>query len=146
MFLNTNIESTVFGSHDAVIESALKNPNQFREAVVFESLSKLPVKRLNEFVDSEEAKLMIDKGIISHDTLERLANENNNSTLQTTVCHMAKENGDPLWDEIVRLRIEEHRVMDELLNKYSEQAAPIANNVQTDFIESCIPSEFRYLS
>lgn len=142
MFLNS-IQSNVFGNGNGVIESVLKNPNQYRDAVLYESLASLTQSKLNEFVDSDEAKMMIDKELISQDTLERLANEHKNSLVDTTVCHMAKENGDPMWDELVKLRIEERRVMNELIDKYSDQAKPVVDNAQTDFIEACIPEYFR---
>ena len=34
--------SSIFGAADIKLESALKNPNQFREAVIFETLNGLP--------------------------------------------------------------------------------------------------------
>ena len=135
--------SRVFGSADVKLESVLKNPNQFREAVLFETLNNLPRNKIKEFITSEEAKVMISEGIIDHDMLERLAKENDTGILNTTVCHMAKENGDPIWDELVECRIKERRLMNELLNKYSDSAKPIANNANKDFVEACIPEYFR---
>lgn len=142
MFLD-KASNSIFGGSDVKIESALKNPNQFREAVVYETLSNLPTSKVKEFVGSKEAKMMLSEGIITYDALERLAAEKDTGVLKTTVCHMAKENGDPLWDEFVRCRIEERRLLNELISKYSESAKPIADNAQKDFVESCIPEYFR---
>ena len=142
MLTNNSITSQVFGESSIRMEGALKNPNQFREAVIFESLRTLPVSRLKEFVNSKEAKTMLNEGIISQDTLERLSAESDNGTLKTTVCHMAKENGDPLWDEFIKLRIEERRLMNELLDKYRDKASVIADNAEKEFVESCIPKYF----
>ena len=86
---------------------------------------------------------MLNEGIISQEMLERLATDGDTGVLKTTVCHMAKENGDPLWDELVKHHIEERRLMNELINKYGEQAKPIADNANKDFVESCIPEYFR---
>ena len=142
MFLDT-MNSSVFGSADVKLESTLKNPNQFREAVLFEALNSLSASKRKEFVKSNEARTMLTEGLITKDMLDRLADESDNGVLKTTVCHMAKENGDPAWDELVRHRIEERRIMNDLIAKYSEKAKPIADNADKDFVESCIPEYFR---
>lgn len=135
--------SEVFGGTDMVMETTLKNPNQFREAVIFEHLKNLPTKKIAEFANSVEARTMINEGIISYETLKRLTHDHDDNTIQTTVCHMAKENGDPIWDEFVRLRIEERRLMNELLEKYGDEAKSIAEDVDKNFVEGFIPEYFR---
>ncbi len=142
MFINP-INSAVFGSGDMKLESALKNPNQFRDAVIFESLSSLPTKKINEFVNSKEAKTMINEGLISQDVLERLVNTSDKNILKTTVCHMAKENGDPIWDEFVKARIQERRIMNDLLEKYGKDAKVIADNAEKEIVNASIPEYFR---
>ena len=143
MFINASNNSQLFGTGSLKLESALKNPNQYREAVLFESLNNLPATKKAEFVKSPEAKMMIAEGYITRDLLERLSNESDIGVLKTTVCHMAKENGDPLWDELVKHRIEERRIMDQLLAKYTDEAKPVADNANSDFVEACIPEYFR---
>ena len=106
MIFSNGVSSQVFGPADIKLESALKNPNQFREAVLFESLNNLPAAKKKEFLTSPEAKAMLEEGLVTRDMLERLAAESDNGILKTTVCHMAKENGDPAWDELVKLRLQ----------------------------------------
>lgn len=142
MFIE-NATSKIFGSANIKLESSLKNPNQFREAVLFEALNNLPIAKKKEFIRSNEARVMLTEGIITKDMLERLTSESDNGVLKTTVCHMAKENGDPIWDEFVRHRIEERRLMNELIEKYGKEAQPIADNANKDFVEACIPEYFR---
>jgi hypothetical protein len=142
MFLE-RATSNVFGGANAVLESALKNPNQYRDAVLYENLSGLPYNKIKEFIKSPEAKMMLNEGLISQETLERLASDCDTGCLKTTVCHMAKENGDPMWDELVQLRIQERRLFNDLVEKYGDQAKPIADNANKNFVESCIPEYFR---
>lgn len=143
MIFSNGVSSQVFGPADIKLESALKNPNQFREAVLFESLNNLPAAKKKEFLTSPEAKAMLEEGLVTRDMLERLAAESDNGILKTTICHMAKENGDPAWDELVKLRLQERRLMNELIEKYGEKAQPIASNADKDFVEACIPEYFR---
>lgn len=141
MFLEHSL-SKVFGSSDIKLESALKNPKQFGEAIIYEALSSLSTSKKKEFINSKEAKEMIKEGYITTDTLERLASESDNGILKTTVCHMAKENGDPLWDEFIHLRMQERRIMNDLIEKYSDKAEPVIEDINKKFIAS-IPSYFR---
>ena len=139
MLMNTSI----FGSGDVKMENTLKNPNQYREAVIYETLSTLSSKKIREFVKSPEAKTMLEEGIITQDTLERLVEDNDTGCLKTTVCHMAKENGDPLWDELVKCRIQERRLMNELLEKYQEEAKLVVESANSTMIEKNVPTYFR---
>lgn len=143
LFGDTNIPNALFGGNDAVIEGALKNPNQFRDAVLFESLNSLPTVKKKEFINSKEAKTMLQEGLISTEVLERLSAETDNGVLKTTVCHMAKENGDPEWDELVKHRMEERRLLNDLIEKYGDKAKVIADNADKEFVEAYIPEYFR---
>ena len=145
MIINNPVTSRVFGGANITMESTLKNPNQFKEAVIYESLNSLPAKKINEFVHSEEARMMLNEGIISQDILDRLVanSEHEGNVLKTTVCHMAKENGDPIWDEFVKARIQERRLLNELIEKYGKDAKVIADNAEKDIVKACIPEYFR---
>lgn len=142
MFIDIAKNSNLFDP-DMVMESSLKNPNQLRDAVIYESLSSLPTKKIKEFVNSKEAKVMLKEELISQEVLERLVDEKDTGCLKTTVCHMAKENGDPLWDELVKHRIEERRLLNDLLAKYGENAKEAADIANKEFVESKIPEYFR---
>lgn len=143
MLFNASVSSSIFGGNDVVMEGALKNPNQYRDAVLFESLNSLPTEKKKEFVNSKEAKTMVTEGLISAEVLERLSAEADTGVLRTTVCHMAKENGDPMWDELVKHRIEERRLLNDLIEKYSDKAKVIADNADKEFVEAYIPEYFR---
>ena len=136
--------SKVFGGPQVVMEGTLKNPNQYRNAVLFESLSMLPEDKRKEFINSQEAKFMMENDMISPETLDRLMSDDDNRMLKTTICHMAKENGDPLWDDLVQARIQERRVMNDLIAKYGEEAKPVMETNVKKFIETCIPEYFRH--
>ena len=135
-------ESVVFGGSDVHMEGALKNPNQFRDAILYESLNSLSSDKVKEFVSSNEAKFMVEEGLMSPETLERLANQGD-CILKTTICHMAKENGDPMWDELVRLHMQERRIMNDLIEKYADEAKPVAESAVKTFVEACVPEYFR---
>lgn len=143
MFLN-NISSTLF-DESATIKHTLKNPNQFREAVIYEHMSHKNPATIKAFINSPEAKAMIEAGSISYDTLDRLSRkaDTDENCMKTAVCHIAKENDDDLWNELLKARAEERRIMNELMNKYRTEADPVALKARTEIIEKCIPSNYR---
>lgn len=138
--------SKVFGKPDMVMEGALKNPNQYRDAVLFEALSSLDKNKINEFTHSKEAKHMLNEEMISSEVLDRLVTASNTSesdgVVKATICHMAKENGDELWDDLVRARMEERRIFNDLITKYGEDAKALAESAGKEFLDT-IPSYFR---
>ena len=150
MILNRNSQNgfkfnyTVF-DESQTLPGVLKNPNQFREAIIYEHMSHKDPATLKRFVNSSEAKAMIEAGTITYDTLDRLAKKANsdNTVVNTAVCHVAKENEDDLWDQLVKARAEERRIMNELLDKYRKDVETVAINAKSDIIESCIPKQYR---
>ena len=150
MILNRNNQSgfkfnyTIF-DESQTLPGVLKNPNQFREAVIYEYMSHKDPATLKRFVNSSEAKAMIEAGTITYDTLDRLVKKANsdNTVVNTAVCHVAKENEDDLWDQLVKARAEERRIMNELLDKYRKDVEPVAINAKSEIIEKCIPSNYR---
>nr|DAR38390.1 MAG TPA: hypothetical protein [Caudoviricetes sp.] len=143
MFLK-NISSSLF-DESATIKHTLKNPNQFKEAVIYEHMSHKTPATIKAFVNSSEAKAMVEAGSITYDTLDRLSRkaDSDEGCMKTAVCHIAKENDDDLWAELVKARAEERRIMNELMNKYRNEADPVALNARTEIIEKCIPSNYR---
>lgn len=131
-----------FGS--AKMKSTLKNPNELREAFVYNELSQLPKSKIKEFIRSKEAKVMTEEGIISLDMIEKLSKEAGfGSELEIAVCQLAKESDDPQWQELVSARIEERRLLNDLFTKYGDKAEGLAENAKTDFIKKCVPKYFQ---
>lgn len=137
--------SQIFGGPEAQLEVALKEPNQYRNAVVFESLAGLSEDRRREFIHSEEAKVLLREGVITDEMLEKLGamDKDDNHVFCTSILHMAKEEGDPLWDEFVQHHVEERRIMNELIAKYGEEGQKMAANAQKNIVEAYIPRHFR---
>lgn len=139
---NEALRESVFGGTNVVMENTLRDPNQYREAILFEALAAMPAKRIQEFVTSKEAKMMVTEGILKQDTIDRLASHHNNKILNTTICQLAKEADDPLWQELVAAHIQERRLMNELLEKYGAQAHTVADNAYENFVAPNLPKYF----
>ena len=79
------------------MHGSLKNPNALREAFIYNTMSTKSSATIQKFVNSKEASIMVEEGLISTDVLERLASEcegGDCKMLNITVCHLAKDNDD----------------------------------------------------
>ena len=136
---------SILFSEDAVMapKSIFKDTRPLQEAFVFAELSQLPKQKLREFMKGPECKYLIENDIISGDTLERLANEEyEDKAMELVVCHMAKENDDDRWNELVRHRAEERRLMNELIGEYGDNARTYAEQYRENFVYNCVPKGY----
>lgn len=136
--------SILFGE-DAIMapKSIFKDKKPLQEAFVLMELSSLPKDKLKDFMKGPECKYLVENDIISGETLDHLANaEFTDRATELVVCHMAKENGDDRWDELVRHRAEERRLMNELLGEYGDAAKTYAENYRQDFVYKCVPESY----
>ena len=136
--------SMLFGE-DAVMapKSIFKDTKPLQEAFVFTELSHMPKDKLKAFMKGPECKYLVENDIISGDTLERLANEEyEDKAMELVVCHMAKENDDERWNELVRHRAEERRLMNELIGEYGDNARTYAENYRQDSVYKCVPEGY----
>ena len=136
--------SMVFGEGVVTPHGAFKDIKPLQEAFVYNELSHLPKDKLRDFMKGPECKYLVEEDIISADTLEKLASDEYQDKAEELVyCHMAKEVGDDRWDELVRHRAEERRLMNELIQTYGEAAKPYVAQYKENFVYNCVPKGYR---
>lgn len=144
LFDTSSTPSAVFGESATFKDKPLKEKNPLREAFVVNELSHLDSKTLKEFAYSPEAKYMLENEIISYDALDNLCKRNfEDKEAEMVICHMAKENEDETWNALLRCRMEERRLMNELIAKYGEDARPYAKKCHDEYVNKCVPKHFR---
>lgn len=136
--------SMVFGEGVVTPHGAFKDIKPLQEAFVYNELSHLPKDKLRDFMKGPECKYLVEEDIISADTLEKLASDEYQDKAEELVCcHMAKEVGDDRWDELVRHRAEERRLMNELIQTYGEAAKLYVAQYKENFVYNCVPKGYR---
>lgn len=143
MLFNNLSNSQLFT--EGTISGSLKNPNEFREAVLYEELSRLPEPRLKEFLVSKEAKMMMENEILSDEVMERLHDGfGHQHCLKSAICQLAKENDDPEWKEFVHSMLNTRHHFNNLVQRYAEQATPLAKTAKAEYIDgTTIPEYFK---
>jgi hypothetical protein len=131
----------------------LKNVKPIREAFIVNELSYLSKDKLKEYVHSSHARALVENEIISADALEQLTrqaetncepgHDHDYRNMQYMICHIANENGDDRWDEIVRHRAEERRLMDDLIRDYYDTAKQTYDGYHDEFVDKYIPKSYQ---
>lgn len=125
------------------IQAELKNPGELLESFIFDELCHLPDDRKQKFINSEEAKVMVEAGIISRKTLVRLSKTDDLSRrMKMAAFQLAKDNDDMLWSQLVKNRIKERDLIDKITNKYNSKAGKVAKIGQKDYLSKKIPGAF----
>lgn len=136
-------ESRLF-SEGTFNDKPLKNKDLLRESFIYNELSHMSKSDLREFKNSPAAKYLVENDILSYATLDRLVNDNFGDTgVEFFCCHMAKENGDERWDELVKHREEERRLMNELIDSYGNEARANADTYREQYLNHNLPKEYR---
>lgn len=139
-------ETSVFGE-SAIIDDGiqLKDPKPYREAyLITEFARRMNPEQLNKFVKSKHAQALVEADIIGYETLENLARgAYSDRSEELMVCHMAAENDDDRWNELVRHRAEERRILDELIRDYGSDAQDACKKYNSNFVNKYVPGEYQ---
>lgn len=128
------------GSQELIMEGELKNPNELLEAYIYDELCSMTDEDKQAFVNSPEASAMVEAGLIQKKTLVRLTrNDDLNRRLTMACFQLAKENNDPLWNQLVKNRIKERQLIAQIKKKYSSRATKTAKMGQKHYLKSKMP-------
>jgi hypothetical protein len=139
------MNKSIFGESTTTLapKEALKNPNMYRESIIYDTVSRLPKTKIDEFCTSKEAKIMVNEGYLSQESLERLAKEHGiPSVVKTLACHIAREENDELFQTLLMANREAHMCLEKILDKYGLDAAKMAEKYAGD-MDKIIPDYFK---
>ena len=138
------MEDSIFGKKYDTMSGHLADIKTLREAFIFESISSKGTDTVEKFIKSPEAKVMIEQELISDDLLARLKdNEFKDKNFEITILHMAKEDNDPKFAQLIALRNEERTLMNDLINQYSDTAITESAYYTQKFLKNEMPREFQ---
>ena len=132
-----------FSTDSGSMSGSLKNENELMEQYIYDEVSMLTDEDKQAFIESAEAKVLQEKGLISRKTLVRL-NKNDDLTRRTKMAafQIAKENKDPLWAALVKNRIKERILINKIATKYASKSKVAAKKGQREYIKQAVGSRF----
>lgn len=140
------METSVFEAATTIKDEVkLKDPKPYREAYVLTELARrMNPEQIGKFVKSKNAQALVENEIIGYDAIENLArNAYSDRSEELMVCHMAAENDDDRWNELVRHREEERRILADLMRDYGSDAHAACKQYNSDFVNKYVPGEYR---
>lgn len=117
--------------------------DELLETYIYDEISKLPDEKIQEFVHSEAADAMMQKGIIGKRTLVRLSKADDmERRIGMAALQIAKDKDDPLWNQLAKIRERERDILDKINKKYENKARQSAKVGQKEYLKKKIPVGF----
>lgn len=133
---------SIFGNSNTFLESDL-NKSELLESYIYDEISKLDQETIQEFVHSQQAQAMVEAGIIGKKTLVKLSKVDDlERRIGMAALQLAKDKSDPLFDKLVKVRVKEKELLDQINNKYINKATQVAKIGQKDYLKNKIPVGF----
>lgn len=133
---------SIFGNNNTFLESDL-NRSELLESYIYDEISKLGQETIQEFVHSQQAQAMVEAGIIGKKTLVKLSKVDDlERRIGMAALQLAKDKSDPLFDKLVKVRVKEKELLDQINNKYMNKATQVAKIGQRDYLKNKIPVGF----
>lgn len=133
----------VFGNivGEPITESEL--PYGFLEACIVDEVSHLSDEKIQEFCQSPEAEALVEAGVMRKKTLVRLSKKDDFSRRRTMAAFtIAREKKDPLWSKLVKNRVQERKLIGEIVKKYGGKADKVAKAGQKEYLKQKMPLSF----
>ena len=133
----------VFGNivGEPITESEL--PYGFLEACIVDEVSHLSDEKIQEFCQSPEAEALVEAGVMRKKTLVRLSKKDDFSRRRTMAAFtIAREKKDPLWTKLVKNRVQERKLIGEIVKKYGGKADKVAKAGQKEYLKQKMPLSF----
>lgn len=133
----------VFGNivGEPITESEL--PYGFLEACIVDEVSHLSDEKIQEFCQSPEAEALVEAGVMRKKTLVRLSKKDDFSRRRTMAAFtIARDKKDPLWAKLVKNRVQERKLIGEIVKKYGGKADKVAKAGQKEYLKQKMPLSF----
>lgn len=118
-------------------------PEGFLEQCIVDEVSHLTDEQIQEFCNSPEAEQMVQEGTMRKKTLVRLSKKDDMSRRRTMAAFsIAREKKDPLWAKLVKNRVQERKLIGEIVKKYGTKADRVAKIGQKEYLKHKMPLSF----
>lgn len=133
---------SIFGTNNMRLDNDL-NQSELLESYIYDEISRCSQETIQEFVNSEQAQAMLEKGMISKKTLVKLSKVDDlERRTGMAALQIAKDKGDHLFDQLAKVRAKEKELLAKINDKYEMQATKVAKMGQRDYLKGKIPVGF----
>lgn len=113
------------------------NSNEILEAFFVDDILKMSSEEIHEFCKSEEAKILVEKAVLSKPTMMRLDKQSDQVRRTKLIAYqLAKAADDPWWHKLVKYQKLRKEAIGKIMDKYGTKAAKIAKVAQKNYIKT----------
>ena len=133
----------IYGSVVGEPISEAELPEGFIEACILDEVSHLSDEKIQEFCNSPEAEALVEAGVMRKKSLVRLSKKDDMSRRRTMAAFtIARDKKDPLWSKLVKNRVQERKLIGEIVKRYGAKADKVAKAGQKEYLKQKMPLSF----
>ena len=128
--------------HESICEE-VQNLDELQENYICAELYAATDATRKAFLESQDCKVMLERGLISKKTIIRLNKTDDLARrIKMATFQIAKEKNDPIWQKLVENRKRERMYIRQLQDKYKTGAIRSARVGQRDFLSQKMSAKF----
>ena len=113
------------------------NSREILEAYFIDDIIRMPSDDIKTFCESEEAKILVEKAVLSKPTMMRLDKKSDELRRTKLIAYqLAKNANDPNWVKLVKYQKLRKECIQKIMDKYGTKAAKIAKVAQKNYIKT----------
>ena len=115
----------------------MANSEALMELYLVDDILNASSKDLQDFCESEQCKILIEKGVLDKKFVDRatVRKMDLNRRIKLAAYQMAKDTHDPLWDKLVKYAGLKKSIAKKILTKYGKKAERIGRIGQKNYIK-----------
>jgi hypothetical protein len=115
------------------------NMDELVEMYFIDDISRMSTKQIKEFVESEQAKALVEKAVLTKPTMMRLSKQDDETRRIKLACYqLAKEANDPNFAKMVKYRDLWKKYRALIFQKYANKATRIARISQKEYLKKAM--------
>jgi hypothetical protein len=112
------------------------------EMYFVDDISRMSTKQIKEFCESEQAKALVEKAVLTKPTMMRLSKQDDETRRIKLACYqLAKEANDPNFAKMVKYRDLWKKYRGLIFQKYANKATRIAKAGQREYLKKARSGE-----
>ena len=130
--------------HDVLNEDFSNDINMdaLVEMYFVDDISRMSTKQIKEFCESEQAKALVEKAVLTKPTMMRLSKQDDETRRIKLACYqLAKEANDPNFAKMVKYRDLWKKYRGLIFQKYANKATRIAKAGQREYLKKARSGE-----
>jgi hypothetical protein len=129
--------SELYGTRDIQSIEEAANSKELMGMFIIDDIIRGNKKQINNFCESEEAKVLVEKTVLTKPTLMRLSKQDDQKRRVKLIAYkLAKEANDPEWKKLKKYTVLRKQSIRKIMNKYGKRAEKIAKIAQKNYIKT----------